>query len=105
MKKASKAESITPKPTPEITYAAKVSKFAVDDNNHLIVTLDISVPSPETLIGMYEAKKSGKILDCINVLSANSLTSLDENKHETDNQKTKDGTDGVDRGRFIKQRN
>lgn len=91
-------------PPPEMTYSAKVLKLAVSDNDHLIVTLDIAVPSPETMVGMYDAKKAGIILDCRNALPANSLTNLDADKNETDNQKAKNGTDGVGRGRFIKQR-
>lgn len=101
MVKKTKPDKSTPAPAPEITYTAKVLKFTVDDSNHLIVTLDIPLPSPETIIGMYEAKKTGIILDCTNVQSANSLTRLDKN--ETDNQKAKDGPDGMDRGRFIQR--
>jgi hypothetical protein len=90
-------------PAPEISYAAKVTKFVVDENNHLIVTLDIATPSPEAIIGLFDAKKDGSVLDCKNALSAKSLTKLDENENHT--KETKAGGDRMDRGRFIEQRN
>jgi hypothetical protein len=85
-----------------IRFQAQVFKVQTVIDGGLRLTLDLGQVDPSVIVALFDAKQPGILLEVAAVaVSAENLTNLDKN--ENNQEKPKDGTPKLDRGRFIQR--
>ena len=92
-------------PAPRVVafrFQAQVFKVQTVIDGGLRLTLDLGQVDPSVIVALFDAKQPGILLEVAAVaVSAENLTNLDKN--ENNEEKPKDGTPKLDRGRFIQR--
>ena len=86
-----------------IRFQAQVFKIATLIDGGLRLTLDLSATDPAVIVALFDAKQPGVLLEVAAVaIKAENFTKLDKNENNETEAET--SAAGVDRRRFIKQR-